>query len=107
MTLPEARNGTAVTTKNSAVVCIKATGNGTTAVYRGEVLTDENRIATANLEDQEQALVSYVEEEFASGKQQVLLRAESSVRHRDVSRVMTAIGNIEGASIYVAVLERR
>lgn len=107
LTLPEAQHGTAVTTKNSAVLSLKATDGDRADLYEGEVLTPEHRLESADLVEEESAIVAYIQQQFSEGKQQVLLRAEKSVKHRDVHRVMTAVGKVDGAKIYIAVLEPR
>ncbi len=106
MELPPARHGTAVAVKSAAILTI-AQGNGETAeVYLGDGKASERLLDAGDLEIQSEAITDYVEEEIAAGKENVLIKAEKGVRHRDVARVSRAVGKA-GKDLYVAVLEER
>lgn len=106
VTLPAARNGTAVTVKSSAVLTITP-GNGETVnVYTGNGAIEKYRIVTADLAEQESAIAEYIERMIRDeNKQQVIIKAEKSVKHREVARVMQACGYVDDAKVFVAVLE--
>jgi biopolymer transport protein ExbD len=106
LALPEARHGTAVAEKMSAILCMTVDDGDGASIYRGGKVVPEQQIAAADLAAQEREVVSYVEEEMAKGKSQVVIRADKSVRYRHVHRIMQAIGGLPDISIYVAVLER-
>jgi biopolymer transport protein ExbD len=104
--LPPARHGSAVSVKSSVILTV-AQGDGDQAlVYTGDGKSPENLIDSGNLEMQEEAITQFVERELAAGNEKinVLIKAEKGVRHRDVSRVSTAVGKA-GNDLYVAVLE--
>jgi len=104
--LPKAKNGTAVTTKSSAVLTV-TDGDGEQAIiYTGDGADDAHRIRTTDLAEQEAIIAEYIDRMIHDeNKEQVIIKASKSVRHRDVARVMRAIGQVEDAKIYVAVLE--
>jgi biopolymer transport protein ExbD len=102
--LPPARHGTAVSVKSSVIITM-AQGSGESAdVYTGDGKAAERLLDAGELEAQSAAITQYVEEELANGKENVLIKAEKGVRHRDVARVSRAVGQA-GKDLYVAVLE--
>lgn len=103
--LPLAKNGVAITTKNSAVVSVKSLGADAVDVFLGEKMTSETRLASTAPEDLEEGVQAFVSAQMSRGKDQVLIRASRDVKHRFVDRILKAIGTVEGASAYVAVLE--
>ena len=104
--LPKARNGTAVTVKSSAVLTITPGDGETVNVYTGNGAVEENRITSVDLAEQEAVIADYVERMMRDeNKLQVIIKAESSVKHREVSRVMQACGIVDDAKVFVAVLE--
>jgi biopolymer transport protein ExbD len=106
LALPQARNGTAVTEKTSAVVCLTSEEPGPARIYLGGEANQASRVDSTDLSQQDQAVTSYVNQELANGKQQVIIRADKAVHHRDVNRIMQAIGAAQEVSIFVAVLEK-
>ena len=103
--LPPARHGSAVSIKSSVIVTI-AKGSGETAeVYTGDGKSADRLLDNGDLEAQSAAITQYVEEALAEGnKDNVLIKAEKGVRHRDVARVSEAVAEA-GRDLYVAVLE--
>jgi biopolymer transport protein ExbD len=104
--LPPARHGTAVAVKSSVILTV-AKGNGESAdVYTGDGKAADHLLDANDLEAQSDAIAAYVEGELAAGDQiqNVLIKAEKGVRHRDVARVSRAVGRA-GRDLYVAVLE--
>lgn len=106
--LPTAQHGSSVSNESSAIVTL-AKGNGDNAIiYKGDGAFEETKIELASVEDQQTELERYLESELTVGsKQQVLIKAEQGVRHRDVARVARAAGNATATVLYVAVLEER
>jgi biopolymer transport protein ExbD len=102
--LPLARWGTAVSVKSSVIITM-AQGSGESAeVYTGDGKAADRLLDARDLEAQSSAITQYVEEQLADGKQNVLIKAEKAVRHRDVARISRAVGQA-GKDLYVAVLE--
>lgn len=103
--LPEARHGTTVTVANSVVLSVVPAGESI-AIYGGETL-DAAAELTGDAATQNQKVIDYVARELKGTvpKQQVLLCAAKNVKHREVARLMSAVGEISGAKVYVAVIE--
>lgn len=108
VTLPTARNGVAVTVKSSVVLTMLGGDPDFVDVYRG--LSNEMRLFDAiDPIVQEELVVGYVEDQLEADppKQQVLIRADKDIKHREVARILRTVGRVEGVSAYVAVLEER
>jgi len=103
--LPPARHGTAVAIKSSVILTVAAGGGDLAEIYEGDGKAADRLISSRDLEAQEAAIVAYIEEEVAGGKESVLIKAEKGVKHRDVARVSTAVGKAGNGELYVAVLE--
>ena len=105
--LPPARHGTAVAVKSSVILTVAQGENDEAQVYFGDGKAAEQLIDAADLDAQEAAITQYVEEGMAQGKENVLIKAEEAVRHRDVARVSAAVGRAEreNQDLFVAVLE--
>jgi biopolymer transport protein ExbD len=103
--LPEARHGTTVTVANSAVLTVVPTGESV-AVYGGETV-DPAAELVGDAATQNQLVVDYVQRELnaAKPKQQVILCAAKQVKYREVARLLSAVGQVPGAKVYLAVIE--
>jgi biopolymer transport protein ExbD len=105
--LPKAKHGTSVAMKSSAVITVAQAGDQA-LVYCGEGKSDETLIKSTDPDDQEEALVAYLEEQMAAGKLEVIIMAEKGVRHGDVARVSKAVGKIgKHKTLFVAILEEQ
>lgn len=106
--LPPAKNGTAVSSETSVIVTLtKGTGEDA-IVYKGDGAAPETRVTATSLQDQQVELESYIENGLTvDSKQQVLIKAEEGVRHRDVARVARAAGEATASVLYIAVVEQR
>ena len=106
--LPTARNGVAVTIDNSSVLTMLGGDPDFVDVYRGHD-NDLRRIDAIDPIVQEQLIGEYVESQLNTEppKRQVIIRADKDVKHREVSRILRAVGRVAGVSAYVAVLEDR
>ncbi len=108
--LPEAKQATAVVVKHSVVLTVAA-GNGEHAdVFRGDGTEPANLIDAATPADQEAAITEYVDQltSRSSDIKFVLIKAETNVKHREVSRVAKAATSPEAVQeLYVAVLEQQ
>ena len=103
VTLPSARHGTAVATKSSVMLTLA--GEEPATIYKGDGTVPGTELSSTDAEDQELEIADYVQQAMDDGKENVILKAEKNVKHRDVSRVAKAIGLVEGSRLYVAVLE--
>lgn len=101
--LPKARHGSVIAAKESVVILMKR-GTGEQA----EVLRANGTPFSSNLDQQAAEIAEYVATGLESGKQHVIIRAESNVRHGEITRVNGAISESleEGAMINIAVMEQ-
>ena len=102
--LPPARHGTAVSVKSAAIITV-VHGSGKFAdIYLGDGKAPSDLLDARDPEGQEEAIVEFIEQALQNGKDNVLIKAERGVKHRDVARVSSAVGKV-GKDLYVAVLE--
>ncbi|MEM8681209.1 MAG: biopolymer transporter ExbD [Planctomycetota bacterium] len=107
VTLPAAKNGTAVTSKNAIILTVTAPDPETVEIYQGSEVDAEQKLAATSALAQNLEIRDFVQAEFeGQGKENVLIRADRSVKHREISRIMKAIGQVEGVSVYLAVYEQ-
>ncbi len=105
--LPKARYGTAVPTKESAVLTVTGDGGEGALIYKGDGVAAETRLVASDLMDQENEIAAYVQQALGEGKQYVLIKAQRNLKHREVARVARAVSQAADAQLYVAVLEER
>ena len=105
VSLPPARHGTAVATKNSVILTVTNGADGRAKIYKSDGADPTQRLTSADPADQEAEIVDFVQAAMDDGKENVLVKAEKDVKHREVSRVAKAIGLVEGVKLFVAVLE--
>jgi biopolymer transport protein ExbD len=107
VSLPPARYGTPVVEKSSVIITLAADENGKAVVYRGNGISGDNLIDSSDLEAQEDEIAGYVEAELAeSSKENVLIKAEKGIKHREVNRIAKAATRGENVSqLFIAVLE--
>lgn len=104
--LPAARRGMAVATKDSVILTV-APGDPVSAVYKGPV-DPKSRVPGTTAEEQEEAIVAYIESAVAQGnKKAVLIQAEKGLKHREVARVARAAARAEVENLYVGVMEKK
>ena len=107
VTLPAAKNGTAVTSKNAIILTVTAPDPETVEIYQGSKVDAEQKLAATSALAQNLEIRDFVQAEFEEqGKENVLIRADRLVKHREISRIMKAIGQVEGVSVYLAVYEQ-
>lgn len=105
--LPPAATGTAVATKNSVMLSLTRGPGDSVTIYKADGAKQGTELSSSDPADQESEIASYVEEAMTNeNKETVILKAEKSVKHREVARVAKAIGLVDGARLYVAVLEQ-
>lgn len=100
--LPKARHGGAISAKESAIILMR---RGTDLA---EVVKADGTKFSSDVEQQNAEITDYVQQELDSGKKFVVVKAEGSVRHGEVSRVVSAISESleDGAMINIAVMEQ-
>ena len=107
VTLPAAKNGTAVTSKNAIILTVTSPTAETVELYRGPEVNEDQKLAATGALAQNLEIREFVQAEFDEhGKENVLIRADKSVKHREISRIMKAIGQVDGVSLYLAVYEQ-
>jgi biopolymer transport protein ExbD len=106
LNLAPAKHGVGVSIQDSLSISLADAGEGQAAeVYLADGKVGKPLQGTP--EEQEAQIRQAVEEALASGKSSVLIKAEKGVLHRDVSRVATAAGSVEGVSLNLAVMEAK
>lgn len=103
--LPKARYGTGVDKKNSVVITVSDDGIDTAPVYLAD-----GKIAAALLPDNPEEQANLIERAVLRGredenKENVLIKADRNVAHREIARVIKAVSRVDGAKIFLAVLE--
>lgn len=103
--LPKARYGVGVDRKNSIVITVTDEGIDTAPVYLAD-----GKIDAARLTDGPEEQANLIERAVLRGredenKENVLIKADRNVAHREVARVIKAVSRVEGTKIYLAVLE--
>ncbi len=101
--LAEARHGKGVSERESVFITISAESADPAPVYladgiSGDPLPDDP-------DEQRDLIREAVEKGRLELKDNVLIKADRNVAHRDVARVVKAVSLVEGATIHLAVLE--
>lgn len=107
--LPQARQGVAAVEKNTVILTM-GPGDSFARVYRGESVDPKDAIGGSNVEDQENAVIAYIEAEISKGggkKNAVLLQAAKGLKHREVARIAKAVGRAEVENLFVAIVEKK
>ncbi len=103
--LPKARYGRGVGERNSVIVTIGDGGVDSAPVYMAD-----GKIESARLTDDLDAQTGQIRDAIEKGKrddnkENVLIKADRNVAHREVSRVIKAASKVEGMQIHLGVLE--
>ena len=104
--LPPARHGEGISIRDAAILTLVAKGDSA-AIFKGDGAKEDTAVQAADPAAQELEIGEYVERLLTgeSPKQHVLIKAESNVPHREVSRVARAVGKATDALLFFAVLE--
>lgn len=106
--LPSAKNGSAVSSKTSVIVTVTKGNGERPIIYKGDGARPETKLTSVGDDDQQTELEEYIEKGLTVGsKQQLLIKAEEGVLHRDVARVARAAGNATASVLYVGVTEEQ
>lgn len=102
--LPPARHGTSVDPTTAMVLTVaKGEGKRPALVYLAD-----GKIGSPvpeNVDEEEAAIVRFLEEGHRQGRSVVLLKGEKGVHHRDIARVAGAVSQVKGLKLELAVLE--
>ena len=103
--LPKAKYGVGVDKKNSLIITVSDEGIDTAPVYLGD-----GKIESARLTDEPEAQSELIVEAVTKSrrdenKNYVLIKADRNVAYRDVGKVIKAVSQVEGAKIFLAVIE--
>lgn len=103
--LPKAKYGRGVGQENVVILTVGAEGVETAPVYLAD-----GKIEAGRLPDDPEEQRRLIGEAVSKGlnddrKEGVLIKADRDVAHREVARVIKAVSQIEGAKIFLAVLE--
>ncbi|MEM8947092.1 MAG: biopolymer transporter ExbD [Planctomycetota bacterium] len=101
--LAEARHGKGVSERNSIFITISAESADPAPVYLADGVGGET--LTSDPDEQKEIIREAVEKGRSESKENVLIKADRNVAHRDVARVIKAVSQVEGAKIHLAVLE--
>ena len=101
--MAKARYGRGVGERNSVIITLSDEGVDSAPVYIadgmvGEPLSDDPEV-------QREKIIEAIEKGRREMKENVLIKADRNVAHRDVSRVIKSVSKVEGAKIFLAVLE--
>jgi biopolymer transport protein ExbD len=106
VSLPVARYGNPVLGLDSVFITVMSgEGNGA-QIYLADEADPTKLIRTANLLDQEQAIVDYVEREVKGTppKRQVIIKGGGQVAESHIARVAKAVGRAtDGQTLHIAV----
>ncbi len=101
--LPRASHVVPVDDAKSTMISIVLAADGKTAIVT--IGDDESKGKMTEPEEQVEKVKQAVKKGIDEKKTDVVLRAERGVRLKDVSRIAGAAGKVEGAKLFVAVLE--
>ena len=101
--LAEARHGKGVSERNSVFITVSAESADPAPVYLADGIDGDSLPTDAD--EQKTLIREAVEKGRRELKENVLIKADKNVAHRDVARVIKAVSAVEGAKIHLAVLE--
>ncbi|MBA3482780.1 MAG: biopolymer transporter ExbD [Pirellulales bacterium] len=102
--LAKARHGKGVSERDSIIISVGAGGVDSAPVYLADDTNGEP--VPGDLDQQREAIRTSVEQELREeGKQDVIIKADRNVAHRDVSQVIKAVSQVDGVNIHLAVFE--
>jgi biopolymer transport protein ExbD len=101
--LPPARYGVSVDPTKCVVLTVAQQGEAEARVYLGD--GKQGAPLEGDEESQAQQIRELVEAGVLEGRDQVLIKAERGLKHREVARVAVAATQLDGVTLNVAVLE--
>lgn len=106
LNLAPAKHGVGVSIQDSVIISVADAGDGKPA----QVYLADGKVGaplSGTNEEQDAQIRQAIEDGLRTGKANVLIKAEKGVLHRDVSRVATAAGAVEGINLNLAVMESK
>jgi biopolymer transport protein ExbD len=107
--LPQAQYGIAVPVRDAVFITLDRGVDDTSRVYLGDGMDEATEIKGRNLAAQESQIISYIERELTATtprKHQVVIKAAKGLKHREVARVLAAVGKVEKVErVHIGVLE--
>ena len=102
--LAKARHGKGVGERNSVIITISDEGIDSAPVYLADGMVGE---PLPNDPEQQQDMIAEAVEKGRreQNKDNVIIKADRNVAHREVARVIKAVSRVPGAKIFLAVLE--
>ncbi len=102
--LAKARHGKGVSERNSVIITISDEGIDSAPVYLADGMIGE---PLPNDPEQQQDMIAEAVEKGRreQNKDNVIIKADRNVAHREVARVIKAVSHVPGAKIFLAVLE--
>lgn len=102
--LAEARHGKAVGEREAIIISVTEGGIDSAPVYLADGPVNEPLPNDEGVQGEK--ILEYIkEEQRKESKSDVLIKADKSVAHRDVARVIKAVSQVEGINIHLAVAE--
>ena len=112
VSLPPARHGVPVSTRNAVILTMSSDAGGNVQIYKGDGINTNTLIEQVDSAAQVAEIQAYVrgQLEAESTTQSVLVKASRGLKHRDVSRVAHAVGGVNlvhqnQVQLHIAVLE--
>lgn len=102
--LAKARHGKAVGERESIIISVGAGGIDEAPVYLADG-TDGDPLSGTEDQQREAIRAAIEKERQEEGKNDVMIKADRNVAHRDVARVIKAVSKVEGVNIHLAVFE--
>lgn len=107
--LPQATYGVAVPVKDAVFITLDRGVEDSSRVFLGDGLDEATEIKGRNLPAQESQIIAYVDRELSATtprKHQVVIKAAKGLKHREVARVLAAVGKVEKVErVHLGVLE--
>ena len=101
--LAQAKHGKGVGERTSIIITVGSGGVDAAPVYLADAA--EGEALPGDLDQQRDLIQAAVEKAKTAQKENVLIKADRHVAHRDVARVIKAVSRVEGMKIHLAVLE--
>ena len=103
--LPKAKYGKGVGERDSVIITVSDEGVENAPIYLADGKIDSARISDDPDEQSELIMKAVEKGRREENKENVLIKADRNVAYREVERVIKAVSRVEGAKIYLAVLE--
>jgi biopolymer transport protein ExbD len=102
--LPKALYGRSVSQRESTVLTIGMGGVGGAPVYAADGRVAGTELA-GDLDTRKQQIRELIQKGIRDNKENVVIKADKNVAHRDVARVVKAASGVADVQIHLAVLE--